>query len=740
MQKIKGQVLKQIQNDTVYEGCTFFLNDDKHREKAEVRQLLRHHRNTPDDDALQNVHFYHCSFRSDIAFSSLEGCLFVDCGFCGEFTFSCTTIPEYLYDFPITKLCLQNCVSVPPQIERLQQITALDMFLNFMPDIPVEVTKLRNLTSLILGFNSLHFLPEQITDLQNLQHLDLSQNAFHEFPEQILSLHNLTHLNLCANQLVQIPSLETLHNLIELKLQQNQLKLLPKLGKQNRLEYLDFSDNQISEISPDIFHMERLKVLKGSCNKIRHIFAENTRLQNLHTLDLSQNHLTEYSHRLCNLPHLTKLNLSQNNIKKIPPQVSQLKHLVNLDISHNSIAEVPEEIQRLDKLSQLNVDRNFISSRHQQNISSWLPKCKVDMTTTEKLRNKLQNTTGSNHLFLLAMFLTCLVPSLLFILFHNQFVPSPKFSELVAKEASFYILAYKYKPYGIQFLVAGERYYLAHSGSYTNEQLKQFQRQQNGKKNHGKFWIHEKTAQIFGVQSTSFFISARDFTEEQQQSRDKLFYIGVYILCLIVIATLLDIPNSKKILQVKPEYTGLDMIEQFVNFRQLIGKPTMSQEQILSICKYILGIITTITFLLLFIEGLGYIDVIGAPKPQNFMENIFRAVSIALGSLLLGVIFITATIMLMAGISNVKHLGIMMELPGFLMLTASMLIWRGLFLSDLNLYGTIVLIIAPLATAYSFLRVGPGVPSESITNREPPPQPDISSLYLVDHYERHNST
>ena len=73
-----------------------------------------------------------------------------------------------------TKLNLSGnqLTSLPPEIEKLTNLTGLNLANNKLTSVPLEITKLTSLTSLDLGYNKLTSLPPEIAKLTKLRALN----------------------------------------------------------------------------------------------------------------------------------------------------------------------------------------------------------------------------------------------------------------------------------------------------------------------------------------------------------------------------------------------------------------------------------------------------------------------------------------------------------------------------------------------------------------------------------------
>jgi len=156
----------------------------------------------------------------------------------------------------LSKLSVVGCklTSIPEEIERLTNLTELNLGSNMFTTIPLsiallsnltklslascgltsiteEIGKLVNLTELNLDSNkSLVVLPDSISNLTNLSALYLNGNNFTEFPASLVSLSaKLSFLTLSCNKLSALPyAVTALSNLHTLYLDSNQFSVVPE--------------------------------------------------------------------------------------------------------------------------------------------------------------------------------------------------------------------------------------------------------------------------------------------------------------------------------------------------------------------------------------------------------------------------------------------------------------------------------------------------------------------------------
>lgn len=112
------------------------------------------------------------------------------------------------------------------------------------------------------------------------------------------------------------------------------------------LEYLSLADNQLGEVTPDMFYNLRM---------LKELDLSNNKLSEFNKLDFSQ------------LKSLKILVLEGNNIVKIPiPTLDTIVTLENLSLSRNKIFllnfdDGSEHLQILEKLKMLDISYNKLT-------------------------------------------------------------------------------------------------------------------------------------------------------------------------------------------------------------------------------------------------------------------------------------------------------------------------------------------------------------------------------------------
>lgn len=171
---------------------------------------------------------------------------------------------------------------------------------------------------------------------------------------------NLTELDLSENQLTQLPpQITRLKNLTTLNLSWNQLtQLLPEITELKNLTTLYLVSNQLTQLPPEITEFKNLTTLSLGFNQLTRLLPEITELKNLTTLYLTGNQLTQFPLEITELTNLTTLDLSGNPQIQLPSEITELRNLTTLYLTGNQLTELPPEILELKNLTALNLSCN----------------------------------------------------------------------------------------------------------------------------------------------------------------------------------------------------------------------------------------------------------------------------------------------------------------------------------------------------------------------------------------------
>ncbi|XP_072962612.1 plant intracellular Ras-group-related LRR protein 5-like [Typha angustifolia] len=249
---------------------------------------------------------------------------------------------------------------LPVSVDKLQDITELNLSENRIMALPSTVGSLRSLTKLDIHSNQLINLPESFGELSNLVDLDLHANHLTSLPASFGKLINLASLDLSSNQLSVLPeSLGNLTKLRRLNVETNELEELPyTIGSCTALVELRLDFNQLKALPEAIGKLESLEVLTLHYNRIKGLPTSMASLSKLKEIDVSFNELESIPESLCLATNLVKLNVGRNfaDLTALPRSIGNLEMLEELDISNNQIRMLPESFRFLSKLRVLHAD------------------------------------------------------------------------------------------------------------------------------------------------------------------------------------------------------------------------------------------------------------------------------------------------------------------------------------------------------------------------------------------------
>ena len=148
------------------------------------------------------------------------------------------------------------------------------------------------------------------------------------------------------------------------------------------LTNLNLSNNQLTELPPEIVELKNLTNLNLSSNKLTQLPSEIVKLTNLKNLFLFNNQLTELPLEIIELKNLTNLNLSKNKLTQLPPEIAGLNNFTYLILSSNKLAQLqPESVEhknftnldlfdnQLTKLPNfLHITSSFLSINHTSSL------------------------------------------------------------------------------------------------------------------------------------------------------------------------------------------------------------------------------------------------------------------------------------------------------------------------------------------------------------------------------------
>lgn len=166
--------------------------------------------------------------------------------------------------------------------------------------------------------------------------------------------------------------------------------------KQNELTELDLSNQQLTELPPEIGQFKNLQNLNLSENQLSFLPQEIGQLKHLQSLDLSQNQIISLPKELNQLKDLKQLNLQQNQLSEVPREILQLTWLAHLDLSKNQLKQLPKKLTRLRKLKEFNLQQNPLSFPPLEVIEEGTEKIMEYMRTQKTISYFLNARTEEN--------------------------------------------------------------------------------------------------------------------------------------------------------------------------------------------------------------------------------------------------------------------------------------------------------------------------------------------------------
>jgi Leucine-rich repeat (LRR) protein len=132
-------------------------------------------------------------------------------------------------------------------------------------------------------------------------------------------------------------------DLVKLDLSHNSIAALPAdIDRLAPLRQLILSNNRITTVVPECFHLESLVMLDLSKNSLAGGFpAELGQLRCLLDLSVANNQLTSLPDSLCDLTSLEHLRLDHNRLVSLPTHLGRLGRLVTLSAASNALSHLP---------------------------------------------------------------------------------------------------------------------------------------------------------------------------------------------------------------------------------------------------------------------------------------------------------------------------------------------------------------------------------------------------------------
>ncbi|GAB1603114.1 7-like isoform X1 [Argonauta hians] len=234
--------------------------------------------------------------------------------------------------------------------------------------------------------------------------LDYRHSNLSDLPNEVFNLER-TLLELYAdnNQIRELTrELFYCHGLQKLCLSDNEITTIPAaIGSLINLDVLDISKNGIIDLPDNIKSCKHLRSLEASVNPLGKLPEGITQLLNLRELYLNDTFLDFLPGNFGRLTKLKVLELRENHLKTLPKSFSRLVELERLDVGNNSLTEISDVIGGLVSLLELWCDQNKIYT-----ISSLIGNLKQLMffdaskNQLDTLPNEIEGCTSLADLYL----------------------------------------------------------------------------------------------------------------------------------------------------------------------------------------------------------------------------------------------------------------------------------------------------------------------------------------------------
>ena len=254
---------------------------------------------------------------------------------------------------------------------RLEEVPNLEMFapnlkkfdasLNFLVEFP---TFPKGITEIVLNQNRIREIGRDIVQLESLTTLELNENELESVPELPASIESfsamknriketarcstpkLSHMFLIGNRLEAFPLYEN-NGVKEVFLMRNCLRRITLDCLLATLTRINVTDNEITEIPPDLFSLPKLTHLNLAKNRLTTL-PEELKNAKLVCLNISENPVSVIPNVLP--ATLVALYCSYCGLRELPECVSQLRLLETLVACGNELTDVPPVSRILKKL------------------------------------------------------------------------------------------------------------------------------------------------------------------------------------------------------------------------------------------------------------------------------------------------------------------------------------------------------------------------------------------------------
>ena len=234
-------------------------------------------------------------------------------------------------------------IEFPDNCENLNKLNILNLANNSITNIKT-ICKIKTLEILCLDNNNIMKIPSNIYNLENLKDLFLSENNISRLPKEFAKCKKLTQLCLSNNSISNIETLCEMKELEYLSLFNNQIFEIPSnICNLENLSVLDLSKNNISYLPKEFGKCKKLKKLYLLINSITNI-ETICEIQTLEYLSLFNNQIVEISNNIYKLKNLKDLNLTNNFIYSLPKEFANCEKLRFLYLNNNKIKNIPVEL------------------------------------------------------------------------------------------------------------------------------------------------------------------------------------------------------------------------------------------------------------------------------------------------------------------------------------------------------------------------------------------------------------